>query len=67
MNCYNVKSAKKVQDSFTATKVLALIGIILAGVVYLAFGRLENLKAPMEGSSYEPGPFQTLNLTLTDG
>ena len=55
VNCYNVKSATKVQDIFTATKVLALIGIILAGVVYLAFGRVNNLRTPMADSNFGPG------------
>ena len=44
VNCWNVKSATKVQDVFTATKIFALVIIILAGVVWLAFGHLENLQ-----------------------
>ena len=55
INCYNVKSATKIQDIFSATKVLALVIIIVTGVVWLAFGHLENLANPMANSEFNPG------------
>ena len=38
INCYNVKSATMVQDIFTATKVLALLIIIISGFAWLGLG-----------------------------
>lgn len=55
VNCYNVKSATKVQDIFTATKVFALIIIIVAGAVWLALGYVENLGHPMDNTNFNPG------------
>lgn len=43
------------QDIFTATKIFALIIIILAGVVWLFMGNTENLSSPFEGTKTEPG------------
>jgi amino acid transporter len=50
-----VKVVTRVQDVFVVTKVLALGIIIVAGIVYVAQGNLQNLEQPMQGSSTEPG------------
>ncbi len=55
VNCYNVRSVAKVQDVFTATKVLALVVVIVAGMAYLAMGRTYNLQNPTENTSNSPG------------
>lgn len=39
----------KVQDVFTVGKLLALVMIILAGLYYMATGKLENFSNPWEG------------------
>ena len=40
INCYSVKWATFVQDTFTLTKVFALVIIIVAGLFHLASGEL---------------------------
>jgi len=55
INCRDVKVVTRVQDVFVVTKVLALGIIIVAGIVYVAQGNLQNLEQPMQGSSSEPG------------
>ncbi|XP_037709639.1 large neutral amino acids transporter small subunit 1 [Drosophila subpulchrella] len=50
INCLSVKVSMKVQDVFTVGKLLALIMIILAGLYYMATGRLENFSNPWEGT-----------------
>jgi len=57
VNCYNVKSATKIQDAFTATKVLALLIVVLAGAAYVIFDQrgVDNLRNPMLKSNYSPG------------
>ncbi|XP_063236200.1 large neutral amino acids transporter small subunit 2 isoform X2 [Bacillus rossius redtenbacheri] len=55
INCHNVKWATRVQDVFVGTKLLALLVIILAGAWALLSGRAGNLRAPMEGTTSEPG------------
>ena len=55
INCYKVKSATLVQDIFTATKVLALITIIISGLTYLGLGFNQNLSNPMNNSEFSPG------------
>lgn len=55
INCYNVKWATRVQDIFTATKILALVIIILSGLWVLIGGGTENVRHPMEGTNTEPG------------
>ncbi|XP_059469406.1 large neutral amino acids transporter small subunit 1 [Neocloeon triangulifer] len=54
INCRNVKLVTKVQDVFVGAKILALGIIIVAGLVFLCQGNLQNLSQPMEGSSLEP-------------
>lgn len=55
INCYNVKLVTRVQDIFTATKIFALLIIVVAGVYYLCSGHLDNLKSPMENTQTSPG------------
>ena len=50
-----MKSATLVQDIFTATKVLALITIIISGLTYLGLGYNQNLSNPMNNSEFSPG------------
>jgi len=46
----SVKVSMKVQDIFTVGKLLALVMIILAGVYYMATGKLDNFSNPWEGN-----------------
>lgn len=55
INCYNVKWATRVQDFFTATKIFALLIIIIAGLVWLCQGHTENFQRPMAGTNTQPG------------
>ncbi|KAG8303986.1 Y+L amino acid transporter 2, partial [Homalodisca vitripennis] len=55
INCYNVKWATRVQDVFTATKILALVVIVLAGLWTLVRGETSNISTGFEGTRYEPG------------
>lgn len=45
----------RVQDSFTAGKVLALLVIFGASLWYLFSGHTENLENIMEGTIHKPG------------
>ncbi|CAD7000385.1 Y+L amino acid transporter 2 [Ceratitis capitata] len=54
INCLSVKWSMKVQDIFTAGKLLALIMIILAGIYYLLQGRFENFEDAWTGN-YDAG------------
>ncbi|KAJ6646074.1 Y+L amino acid transporter 2 [Pseudolycoriella hygida] len=49
INCISTKLAMKIQDVFTAAKLLALISIILAGCFYMAMGHLQNFEDPWTG------------------
>ena len=55
INCWKVKSATLVQDLFTGAKVFALVIIIMAGIVWLGFGHVEQLKEPMKNTDWSPG------------
>ncbi|XP_026675862.1 large neutral amino acids transporter small subunit 1 [Diaphorina citri] len=55
INCYNVKWVTRLQDVFTATKMLALGGIVIAGMWFLAMGNTENIAHPMQNSNWDPG------------
>lgn len=45
----------RVQDVFTATKVLALMIIVVAGMVWLGFGHTANLDGAMRNTNSSPG------------
>lgn len=49
INCISVKLSMKVQDIFTAGKLLALVMIILAGIYQMCTGHLENFENVWEG------------------
>ncbi|KAK7097442.1 large neutral amino acids transporter small subunit 1-like [Littorina saxatilis] len=55
INCLNVKWATKIQGAITASKLIALLIIIIIGFVWLAKGRVENLQNAFEGSDYSGG------------
>ncbi|XP_078041471.1 L-type amino acid transporter minidiscs [Augochlora pura] len=55
INCYNVKWATRVQDIFTATKIFALVIIIVAGFWWLCMGHTENFHRPMANTNTQPG------------
>ncbi|XP_049869878.1 large neutral amino acids transporter small subunit 1 [Pectinophora gossypiella] len=55
INCFNVKWVTRVQDSFTAAKILALLVTFFASLWYLFSGHTENLESMMEGSNTSPG------------
>ncbi|XP_075214052.1 L-type amino acid transporter minidiscs [Lycorma delicatula] len=55
INCYNVRWATRVQDIFTATKILALILIIIVGLWMLMKGHTQNIEHPFKGTTVEPG------------
>ncbi|VVD01705.1 unnamed protein product [Leptidea sinapis] len=55
VNCYNVKWVTRVQDSFTAAKVLALLVTFFASLWYMFSTSTENLQNMMEGSNTGPG------------
>ena len=38
VNCYSVRWALRIQKLFTGAKVLALVTVILAGIVYISGG-----------------------------
>ncbi|KAK7075051.1 Y+L amino acid transporter 2 [Halocaridina rubra] len=59
VNCTNVKWATKVQDVFTASKILALVVIIAAGVYHLATGNVDNYRKPFEGTNTDAAAFAT--------
>ncbi|XP_022258779.1 large neutral amino acids transporter small subunit 2-like, partial [Limulus polyphemus] len=55
VNCYNVKWAARVQDVFTFAKIFALIVIIIAGLVHIGMGNIQNFQNAFEGTTTEPG------------
>ncbi|KAM3964622.1 L-type amino acid transporter minidiscs [Aphomia sociella] len=55
INCYNVKWVTRVQDSFTAAKILALLVTFFASLWYLFSGHTENLESMMQGTTTDPG------------
>lgn len=52
VNCYSVRWAMRIQDFFTAAKLVALIVIIIAGAVYVCTGGTKNLETPFEGEHH---------------
>ncbi|XP_046961567.1 large neutral amino acids transporter small subunit 1 [Vanessa cardui] len=55
LNCFNVKWVTRIQDSFTAAKILALLVTFFASLWYLFSGHTENLENMMQGTITEPG------------
>ncbi|XP_038222521.1 large neutral amino acids transporter small subunit 1 [Zerene cesonia] len=55
INCYNVKWVTRVQDSFTAAKILALLVTFFASIWYLFSGNTQNLESMMQGTTTNPG------------
>nr|CDJ97102.1 Amino acid permease-associated region domain containing protein [Haemonchus contortus] len=46
INCYNVRMATRFNDTFTITKVAALVCIIVVGIAWLAMGNTEYFEMP---------------------
>ncbi|XP_061670422.1 b(0,+)-type amino acid transporter 1-like isoform X2 [Syngnathoides biaculeatus] len=55
INCFSVKLASYVQNIFTAAKLLIIVVIVAAGVVFLAQGKTENLSNAFDGKSVSVG------------
>ncbi|KAJ2953728.1 hypothetical protein O0L34_g1351 [Tuta absoluta] len=55
INCYNVKWVTRLQDSFTAAKIGALLVIFGASIVYLFNGHTQNLENMMDNTNTSPG------------
>ncbi|XP_077297327.1 juvenile hormone Inducible-21 isoform X2 [Arctopsyche grandis] len=49
INCLSVRWTMRIQDVFTASKLIALIIIVLAGMYHMATGHLENFEGAFEG------------------
>ncbi|CAL4110160.1 unnamed protein product [Meganyctiphanes norvegica] len=59
INCYSVKLATKVQNIFTAAKLLAIMIIVIGGVVKLIQGNTQYLDNGFEGSTDNFGNIAT--------
>lgn len=55
VNVRNVRWATRIQDIFTAAKLLALVIIILTGLVFMAMGRVEYFQEPFKDSTTDVG------------
>lgn len=55
INCYDVKWVTRVTDTFTATKIAALMLIVAFGVWHLFEGHTQFFEDPMKGSKTQPG------------
>ncbi|XP_052005638.1 b(0,+)-type amino acid transporter 1 [Xyrauchen texanus] len=51
VNCLSVKLAYRVQNFFTATKLLIIIVLVVSGIVLLAQGNTQNLRDPFTGGT----------------
>ncbi|KAK6623261.1 hypothetical protein RUM43_009113 [Polyplax serrata] len=49
INCISVRWAMRVQNIFTAAKLLALVSIILTGLIHICQGEISNFEKPFEG------------------
>ncbi|VDL76779.1 unnamed protein product [Nippostrongylus brasiliensis] len=66
VNCYNVRLATRFNDTFTITKVAALVCIIVAGIAWLFLGHTDYFEMPdvVHGSQTE---VSTLTLAFYAG
>ncbi|XP_059170201.1 large neutral amino acids transporter small subunit 1-like [Physella acuta] len=55
VNAMSVRAATRIQDIFTAAKLLALVIIILTGVVLIAKGSVEHLNTAFEDTNLSVG------------
>ncbi|XP_018330818.1 Y+L amino acid transporter 2 [Agrilus planipennis] len=55
INCCNVRWVTRVQDVFTATKIMALALIVAIGLWHLCRGNLKHFANPMAGTQTDPG------------
>lgn len=56
INCWNTKWATKIQVVITASKLIALLTVIVIGFYYIiGLGETENFKNPFEGSDFSAG------------
>lgn len=55
INSYNVKATTKMQNVFMFTKIAATVVIIIAGIIYMLMGHVENFEKPFEGSTTDVG------------
>lgn len=55
INSYDVKSTTKMQNVFMFCKIAATVLIIIAGIVYMCMGHVENFEKPFEGSTTDIG------------
>ncbi|KAK7176313.1 hypothetical protein R3I93_000537 [Phoxinus phoxinus] len=51
INCLSVKLASRVQNFFTAAKLLIIVVIVVSGIVLLAQGNTQNLRDPFAGGT----------------
>ncbi|XP_076470432.1 large neutral amino acids transporter small subunit 2-like [Babylonia areolata] len=64
VNAMSVRAATRIQDIFTAAKLLALLVIIAAGAVMMGMGETEHLATGMESTNKDVGQ---LSLALYSG
>ena len=55
INCVSVRLAARVQVFFTATKLCAIVVLVVTGLTKLAQGHTESFQAPFKGSSNNLG------------
>lgn len=55
LNCWNVKLVTRIQSVFTATKLIALLIIIIAGLVHIALGNTQNFESSFATTKWQVG------------
>ncbi|KAK7864127.1 hypothetical protein R5R35_007645 [Gryllus longicercus] len=55
MNCYDVRKTTRMQNMFMFTKIIALLIIIIAGLVYFFLGHSSNFTNSFENTTTDPG------------